>query len=47
VQVLAADQADFSGVFAPLLIDQATFQPSGGVSPAFTNGLSAIVGRNG
>jgi hypothetical protein len=34
-------------VFAPLLIDQASFQPSGGISPAFTNGLVAILARNG
>jgi hypothetical protein len=34
-EIVALDQAQFSGVFAPLLIDLATFRPSGFSSPAF------------
>ena len=34
-EVIAVDQPQFSGVRAPLLIDLATFRPSGFASPAF------------
>ena len=46
-EVDALDQAQFSGVFAPLLIDLATFRPSGFSSPAFTSGVRSLVSRGG
>jgi hypothetical protein len=46
-QVIALDQPQFSGVRAPLLIDLATFRPAGFGSPAITNGIRALVSRNG
>ena len=46
-QVVALDQAQFSGVRAPLLIDLATFRPAGFSSPAFTSGIRALVSRGG
>jgi hypothetical protein len=46
-QVIALDQPQFSGVRAPLLIDLATFRPAGFSSPAITNGIRALVSRNG
>ena len=46
-QIVAVDQPGiFSGVRAPLLIDLATFRPSGS-NPAFTNGVRAMVSRGG
>ena len=46
-QVVAVDQAQFSGVRAPLLIDLATYRPSGFSSPAITSGVRALVTRGG
>ena len=46
-EVVAVDQPQFSGVFAPLLIDLATFRPAGFSSPAFTSGIRAMVSRGG
>jgi Abnormal spindle-like microcephaly-assoc'd, ASPM-SPD-2-Hydin len=46
-QILAVDQPQFSGVRAPLLIDLATFRPSGFSSPAITNGVRSLVSRSG
>ena len=46
-QIIALDQPQFSGVRAPLLIDLATFRPSGFSSPAFTSGIRALVSRGG
>ena len=46
-QVVAIDQAQFSGVRAPLLIDLATFRPAGFSSPAFTSGVRSLVSRGG
>jgi hypothetical protein len=46
-QVIAVDQPQFSGVFAPLLIDLATFRPAGFSSPAFTSGIRSLVSRGG
>jgi hypothetical protein len=46
-QVIAVDQAQFSGVHAPLLIDLATFRPAGFSSPAFTSGVRSLVSRGG
>jgi Abnormal spindle-like microcephaly-assoc'd, ASPM-SPD-2-Hydin/WD40-like Beta Propeller Repeat len=46
-QILALDQPQFSGVFAPLLIDLATFRPSGFISPAITSGVRSLFSRGG
>ena len=46
-QVVVVDQAQFSGVRAPLLIDLATYRPSGFNSPAITSGVRALVSRGG
>jgi hypothetical protein len=46
-QVIAVDQPQFTGVRAPLLIDLATFRPSGFSSPAITNGVRSLVSRSG
>jgi hypothetical protein len=46
-QVIAVDQADFSGVRAPLLIDLATYRPSGFSSPAITSGVRSLFSRGG
>ena len=46
-QVIAIDQAQFTGVHAPLLIDLATFRPAGFSSPAFTSGVRSLVSRGG
>ena len=47
-QVIAVDQPSFSGVRAPLLIDLATYRPSGfSNSPAITNGVRSLVNRGG
>ena len=46
-QVVAIDQAQFTGVHAPLLIDLATFRPAGFSSPAFTSGVRSLVSRGG
>ena len=46
-QVVAIDQPQFSGVFAPLLIDLATFRPAGFSSPVFTSGVRSLVSRGG
>ncbi|MEO7371735.1 MAG: choice-of-anchor D domain-containing protein, partial [Ilumatobacteraceae bacterium] len=47
LQVVAIDQPQFTGVRAPLLIDLATFRPSGFSSPAFTSGVRTLVSRGG
>ena len=41
-EVIALDQAQFSDVRAPLLIDLATFRPSGFASPAFSAGIRSL-----
>ncbi|MEP7111680.1 MAG: choice-of-anchor D domain-containing protein [Ilumatobacteraceae bacterium] len=46
-EIIAIDQPQFSGVFAPLLIDLATFRPAGFSSPAFTSGVRSLVSRGG
>ena len=46
-QVVAIDQPQFTGVRAPLLIDLATFRPSGFSSPAITSGVRSLVSRGG
>ena len=46
-EVIAVDQPQFSGVRAPLLIDLATYRPSGFISPAITNGVRSFVARSG
>ena len=46
-QVVAIDQPEFTGVRAPLLIDLATYRPSGFSSPAITNGVRSLVNRGG
>ena len=46
-QVVAIDQAQFTGVRAPLLIDLATFRPAGFSSPAFTSGVRSLLSRGG
>jgi hypothetical protein len=46
-QVIAIDQPQFTGVRAPLLIDLATFRPSGFPSPAITSGVRSLVNRGG
>lgn len=46
-QVVAVDQAQFAGVRAPLLIDLATYRPSGFSSPAITSGVRVLVTRGG
>ncbi len=46
-QIIAVDQPQFTGVRAPLLIDLATFRPSGFSSPAFTSGVRSLVSRGG
>ena len=46
-EVVALDQPQFSGVRAPLLIDLATYRPSG-INPALTGGgLISLVSRSG
>jgi Tol biopolymer transport system component len=45
--VVAIDQAQFSGVRAPLLIDVGTLRPSGAGSPATPNGLPSLLIRGG
>ena len=45
-QIVALDQPDFSGVRAPLLIDLATYRPSGS-NPTFISGVRALVSRSG
>ena len=46
-QVVVVDQAQFSGVRAPLLIDLATYRPSGFSSPAITSGVRSMFSRGG
>ncbi|MEP7111679.1 MAG: choice-of-anchor D domain-containing protein [Ilumatobacteraceae bacterium] len=46
-EIVALDQAQFSGVFAPLLIDLATYRPSGFTSPAITSGVRSLFSRGG
>ena len=46
-QIIALDQPQFTGVRAPLLIDLATFRPSGFSSPAITSGVRSLVSRGG
>ena len=46
-QVIAVDQAQFSGVRAPLLIDLPKYRPSGFDSPQFTSGVRSLVNRGG
>jgi hypothetical protein len=46
-QVLAVDEPQFTGVRAPLLIDQGTMRPSGFSSPTFSSGVRSIVIRGG
>ena len=46
-QVIAVDQPDFSGVRAPLLIDLATYRPSGFSNPAFSSGVRSLFSRGG
>ncbi|MGE3589108.1 MAG: hypothetical protein AB7L17_15385, partial [Ilumatobacteraceae bacterium] len=46
-EVIAVDQPQFTGVRAPLLIDLATYRPSGFISPAITNGVRSLVARSG
>jgi hypothetical protein len=45
--IVAIDQAQFSGVRAPLLIDVGTLRPSGAGSPATPNGLPTLLIRGG
>ncbi|MEO5722948.1 MAG: choice-of-anchor D domain-containing protein, partial [Ilumatobacteraceae bacterium] len=47
MQLIAADQTDFTGVRAPLLVDQASFQPSASRDAAFTNGVTTMFARHG
>jgi len=46
-QVVVVAPAQFSSVRAPLLIDLATFRPSGFSSPAITSGVRSLVSRGG
>ena len=46
-QVIAIDQPQFTGVFAPLLIDLATYRPAGFSNPAFTSGVRSMFSRGG
>ena len=46
-EIVAIDQPEFTGVFAPLLIDLATFRPAGFTNPAITNGVRSLVSRGG
>ena len=46
-RVIAIDQPQFTGVFAPLLIDLATFRPAGFTNPAFTVGVRSMFSRGG
>jgi hypothetical protein len=46
-KVLAVDQPDFSGVFAPILIELATSRPSGFTSPQFFSGVRTLITRGG
>ncbi len=46
-QIIAVDQPDFSGVRAPLLIDLATYRPSGFRSAQFTSGVRSFLTRGG
>jgi Abnormal spindle-like microcephaly-assoc'd, ASPM-SPD-2-Hydin/WD40-like Beta Propeller Repeat len=46
-QVVVVAPAQFNDVRAPLLIDLATFRPSGFSSPAITSGVRSLVSRNG
>jgi hypothetical protein len=45
--IVALDQPQFTGVRGPLLVDQASFEPSGTNEAGFTNGLRALYGRGG
>ncbi len=44
-EIVALDQPLFSGVRAPLLVNPASFEPSGTNDAGFTNGLRALYGR--
>lgn len=46
-RVVAVDQPDFSGVFAPVLIELATSRPSGFSSPQFFSGVRTLITRGG
>ncbi len=46
-QIVVTSPAEFTDVRAPLLIDLATFRPSGFSSPAITSGVRSLVSRNG
>jgi hypothetical protein len=46
-QVVVVDRPEFSGVFAPLLIELATSRPSGFSNPQFTSGVRALITRGG
>ncbi len=46
-QVVAVDQPLFTGVFAPLLIELASYRPSGFASPAITAGVRSLFSRGG
>ena len=46
-QVVVVAPAQFVSVHAPLLIDLATFRPSGFSSPAITSGVRSLVSRGG
>ena len=46
-QVVAVDQAEFSGVRAPLLIELAASRPTGFESPAITSGVRSLINRGG
>ena len=44
-QIVALDQPQFSGVRAPLLVNPASFEPSGANDAGLTNGLRTLYGR--
>jgi hypothetical protein len=46
-QIVVIDRPEFSGVFAPLLIELATSRPSGFNAPLFTSGVRALITRGG
>jgi len=46
-QVVVVAPAEFNNVRAPLLIDLATYRPSGFSSPAITSGVRSLVSRGG
>ena len=46
-QVIAVDQPLFTGVVAPLLIELASYRPSGFSSAAFTAGVRSLLSRGG